>query len=149
MEAFDKSLEATGFTPEKTWGERIEDRGSQITFSALGQSAPIEAKATWDPDFEKRKVIQVDLQKRLPDLSINMGGTTSIDITKKGVDKGYGLKRLSKESGIPLDDMMFIGDAIFPGGNDYPAKEIGLKTVCVKNPDGTIAAIEGIVACLS
>jgi hydroxymethylpyrimidine pyrophosphatase-like HAD family hydrolase len=65
------------------------------------------------------------------------------------VDKGYGLKRLSKESGIDLGEMMFIGDAIFPGGNDYPAKEIGLKTVCVKNPDGTLAAVAGIVACLS
>lgn len=38
-EAFDASLEATGFVPEQTRGERIEDRGSQITFSALGQQA--------------------------------------------------------------------------------------------------------------
>ena len=149
LEAFDASLDATGFTPEQTWGERIEDRGSQITFSALGQEAPILEKSRWDPQFAKRKVIQEDLYKRLPELAINMGGTTSIDITKKGVDKGYGLKRLSKESGIQLEEMMFIGDAIFPGGNDYPAKEIGLKTVCVKSPDGTLAAIAGIVACLS
>lgn len=42
--AFDASLEATGFTPEKTWGKRIEDRGSQMTFSALGQDVPISAK---------------------------------------------------------------------------------------------------------
>jgi HAD superfamily hydrolase (TIGR01484 family) len=149
LEAFDASLAATGFTPEETWGERIEDRGSQITFSALGQEAPILEKSRWDPEFAKRKVIQQDLYQRLPELAINMGGTTSIDITKKGVDKGYGLKRLSKESGIDLGEMMFIGDAIFPGGNDYPAKEIGLKTVCVKNPDGTLAAVAGIVACLS
>ncbi|KAH7059008.1 HAD-superfamily hydrolase subfamily IIB [Macrophomina phaseolina] len=126
---FDAALAATGFVPEQTWGERIEDRGSQITFSALGQQAPIAAKEVWDPDFAKRKVIQADLRTRLPDLSINMGGATSIDITQKG--------------------MMFIGDAIFPGGNDYPAKEIGLKTVRVKDPDGTLAAIAGIVNCLS
>lgn len=149
LDAFDASLEATGFTPEKTWGERIEDRGSQITFSALGQEAPISAKQHWDPDFAKRKVIQTDLQKRLPELSINMGGTTSIDITKKGVDKGYGLKRLSGATNIPLEQMMFIGDAIFPGGNDYPAKQIGLPTVNVKDPEGTLAAIAAIVACLS
>lgn len=148
LTAFDASLEATGFTPEQTWGERIEDRGSQITFSALGQQAPIHAKEVWDPDFAKRKIIQADLRQRLPDLSINMGGATSIDITQKGVDKGYGLKRLRDASGIPLEQMMFIGDAIFPGGNDYPAKEIGLKTVRVKDPDGTLAAIAGIVACL-
>jgi len=148
LEAFESSLEKCGLKPEKTWGERIEDRGSQITFSALGQQAPIEEKEKWDPDFEKRKVIQADLRKRLPELSINMGGATSIDITQKGVDKAYGLKRLRDASGIPLEQMMFIGDAIFPGGNDYPAKELGLETVRVKNPDGTLAAIAGIVACL-
>ncbi|KAJ4251531.1 hypothetical protein NW762_011519 [Fusarium torreyae] len=149
IEAFNASLDATGFQPEQTWGERIEDRGSQITFSALGQQAPVSAKEVWDPDFAKRKIIQADLHKRLPDLSINMGGATSIDITQKGVDKGYGLKKLSAASGIPLEQIMFIGDAIFPGGNDYPAKELGLHTVRVKNPDGTLAAIAGIVACLS
>nr|POE72495.1 phosphomannomutase 2 [Quercus suber] len=148
LTAFDAALTATGFTPEQTWGERIEDRGSQITFSALGQLAPIAAKHSWDPDFAKRRVIQADLYQRLPNLSINMGGATSIDITQKGVDKGYGLKRLRDASGIPLDEMMFIGDAIFPGGNDHPAKEIGLKTVRVRDPDGTLAAIAAIVACL-
>lgn len=148
LEAFDAALEATGFKPEETWGKRIEDRGSQITFSALGQEAPIAAKEHWDPDFAKRKVIQADLQQRLPDLSINMGGATSIDITQKGVDKAYGLKKLRDVSGIPLEQMMFIGDAIFPGGNDYPAKLLGLDTVRVKDPDGTLAAIAAIVACL-
>ncbi|RSU50387.1 HAD-IIB family hydrolase [Sphingomonas sp. S-NIH.Pt15_0812] len=147
IEAFHASLEATGFVPEQTWGERIEDRGSQITFSALGQQAPLDAKEHWDPDFAKRKVIQADLRQRLPDLSINMGGATSIDITQKGVDKAYGLKRLRDESGIPLDAMMFIGDAIFPGGNDYPAKELGLDTVKVRDPDETLSVIAAIVAC--
>jgi len=148
LTAFDESLEATGFVPEQTWGERIEDRGSQITFSALGQEAPIDAKHSWDPDFAKRKVIQADLRQRLPGLSINMGGATSIDITREGVDKAYGLKKLNEASGIALDKMMFIGDAIFPGGNDYPAEQLGLDVVKVKNVDGTLAAIAGIVACL-
>ncbi len=147
LTAFDESLEATGFVPEQTWGERIEDRGSQITFSALGQEAPIHAKEVWDPDFTKRKVIQADLKKRLPGLSINMGGATSIDITQEGVDKAYGLKRLRDESGIPLDAMMFVGDAIFPGGNDYPAKELGLDTVRVRDPQDTLGVIATVVVC--
>lgn len=145
--AFEASLAATGFTPERTWGERIEDRGSQITFSALGQQAPLEAKEQWDPDHAKRKVIQADLKQRLPGLAINMGGATSIDITREGVDKGYGLKKLRDESGIPLDAMLFVGDAIFPGGNDYPAKELGLDTVKVRDPGDTLAGIATIVAC--
>ncbi|WP_375422563.1 HAD-IIB family hydrolase [uncultured Sphingomonas sp.] len=147
LAAFDEALAATGFTPEQTWGERIEDRGSQITFSALGQQAPLDAKEHWDPDFAKRKVIQADLQKRLPGLSINMGGATSIDITREGVDKAYGLKKLRDESGIALDKMMFIGDAIFPGGNDYPAKQLGLDTVRVRDPEETLSVIAAIVAC--
>lgn len=147
LQAFDASLEATGFVPEQTWGERIEDRGSQITFSALGQQAPIHAKESWDPDFAKRKIIQADLRQRLPGLSINMGGATSIDITREGVDKAYGLKKLRDASGIPLDAMMFIGDAIFPGGNDYPAKELGLDTVRVRDPNETLSVIAAIVAC--
>lgn len=147
LTAFDASLEATGFVPEQTWGERIEDRGSQITFSALGQQAPIEAKEKWDPKFEKRKVIQADLKQRLPGLSINMGGSTSIDITREGVDKAYGLKKLRDESGIALDAMMFVGDAIFPGGNDYPAKELGLDTVRVRDPQDTLGVIATVVAC--
>ncbi|MGN6269696.1 MAG: HAD-IIB family hydrolase [Sphingomonas sp.] len=146
--AFDESLKATGFVPEKSWGERIEDRGSQITFSALGQQAPLDAKEKWDPDHAKRKVIQADLRKRLPGLAINIGGSTSIDVTREGVDKAYGLKKLSEESGIALDAMLFLGDAIFPGGNDYPAKELGLDTVRVRDPQETIAVIAGLVACL-
>lgn len=148
LDAFYASLDATGFKPEKTWGSQIEDRGSQITFSALGQEAPVVEKSIWDPDFAKRRVIQADLGERLPGLSINMGGATSIDITRKGVDKGYGLKKLRDASGIPLEEMMFIGDAIFPGGNDYPAKTLGLETVCVKDPNGTLAAIAAVIACL-
>ncbi len=145
--AFGESLEATGFVPEQTWGERIEDRGSQITFSALGQEAPIEAKEHWDPDFAKRKVIQADLRQRLPGLAINMGGATSIDITREGVDKGYGLRRLAKESGFDLSEMLFIGDAIFPGGNDYPAHEAGVDCVRVRDPQETISVVTAIVAC--
>lgn len=147
FDAFDASLEATGFVPQETWGQRIEDRGSQITFSALGQQAPIHAKEIWDPDFAIRKIIQADLRTRLPGLSINMGGATSIDITREGVDKAYGLQKLRDASGIPLDGMMFIGDAIFPGGNDYPAKQLGLDTVRVRDPKETLAVIETIVAC--
>lgn len=147
LAAFDAALEATGFVPEETWGERIEDRGSQITFSALGQQAPIHAKEGWDPDFAKRKIIQADLRTRLPGMSINMGGATSIDITREGVDKAYGLTKLRDASGFPLDSMMFIGDAIFPGGNDYPAKTLGLDTVQVRDPQETLSVIAAIVAC--
>lgn len=148
FEAFDAALAATGLVPGQVWGERIEDRGGQITFSALGQQAPVDAKKKWDPDFAKRRIIQADLRRRLPGLSINMGGTTSIDITRGGVDKAYGLTKLRDASGIGFDAILFIGDAIFPGGNDYPARTLGLDTVSVRNPCETLAVIPAIVACL-
>ncbi|UAK23508.1 HAD-IIB family hydrolase [Sphingomonas nostoxanthinifaciens] len=141
-----KAVKDGGFAQDQTWGEQVEDRGSQITFSALGQQAPLEAKDKWDPDHAKRRKLQSLLQGMLPDLSINMGGSTSIDITRKGVDKAYGLKKLAETVGIALDDIMFLGDAIFPGGNDYPAKQLGLDTVRVRDVAETKAVITGIVS---
>jgi phosphomannomutase len=46
-----KAIGLSDFKPEMVWGELIEDRGSQITFSAIGQQAPLEEKKRWDPDF--------------------------------------------------------------------------------------------------
>jgi hypothetical protein len=70
----------------KVWGEPIEDRGSQITFSALGQQAPLEEKKRWDPDFTKRKKIKAVLENLIPEFSVHLGGTTSVDVTKPGID---------------------------------------------------------------
>lgn len=119
---------------EKSWGEIIEDRGSQITFSALGQFAPLEEKKTWDPDFMKRKKIKAILEKLIPEFSIRMGGTTSLDVTKPGIDKAYGINKLKEILGIELSEMIFIGDALFPGGNDYPVKQTGVVSIRVKDP---------------
>lgn len=148
LAAFDRALADAGLESERVWGDRIEDRGSQVTFSGLGQHAPLAAKEAWDPDRVKRTALQASLSAALPDLSINLGGTTSIDVTRKGVDKAYGLRRLSAESGISLDRMLFLGDAIYPGGNDYPAFELGLDTVKARDVDETVAVVTGIIACL-
>ncbi|MBC9032175.1 HAD-IIB family hydrolase [Sphingomonas sp. JC676] len=146
--ALDKGSHEQGLTEAKSWGERIEDRGSQITFSGLGQQAPLDAKQAWDPDFAKRKRLQAALQAQLPDLSINIGGSTSIDITRKGVDKAYGMRRLFESSGITPDATLFLGDAIYPGGNDYPVAQAGIDTIAVRDVAETMSVITGIIACL-
>ncbi|MDK2770094.1 MAG: HAD-IIB family hydrolase [Sphingomonas sp.] len=148
LTAFDRALADAGLAGERIWGERIEDRGSQITFSGLGQQAPLAAKEAWDPDRAKRTALQAALRAALPELSINLGGTTSIDVTRKVVDKAYGLRRLSEESGVALEEMLFLGDAIYPGGNDYPAFTLGLDTVRVRDVAETVAVVTGIIACL-
>jgi len=147
-DALTKAVEQAGYANEKTWGEQIEDRGSQITFSALGQQAPLEAKDVWDPDHAKRKILQASLKQMLPGFAINIGGSTSIDVTREGIDKAYGLKRLSEQTGVKLDEMLFLGDAIFPGGNDYPAKELGLDTVRVRDANETKSVITAITSWL-
>lgn len=141
--------ELLGFVPAKTWGEIIEDRGSQITYSALGQEAPLEEKKTWDPDFSKRKQMQVILSKSLPDFSVRLGGTTSIDVTKIGIDKAYGISKLTEILGIGKEEMIFVGDAIFPGGNDYAVKEAGVDSIEVRDSAESKRVIQAIVACLS
>jgi len=148
IDSLNQAVEKSGIKPEKTWGEQIEDRGSQITFSALGQQAPLEAKKGWDPKFAKRKKIQKALGITIPEFSVNLGGTTSVDITKHGIDKKYGINKLKVVLGIKKREMLFLGDAIFPGGNDYPAKEAGIAAVCIKDPNETKRVIEGIIACL-
>ena len=143
------SVDRLGFTPEKVWGEQIEDRGSQITFSALGQEAPLHPKEAWDPNQEKRRQIQADLQPRLPDVSVRIGGSTSIDITRKGVDKAYGMERLVELSGICKEEMLFFGDALYPGGNDAPVRETaGIDSVQVYNVDQTKRAVLSVIMCL-
>ncbi len=143
-----KVIGVAGFKVEKVWGEVIEDRGSQITFSALGQHAPLDEKKKWDPDFAKRKKMREHLDKLIPEFSVRLGGTTSVDITKPGIDKAYGIRKLRDILGIEIDEMIFIGDAIFPGGNDYPVKEAGVLSIKVRDPDESKRVIEAIAACL-
>ncbi|MGV8877754.1 MAG: HAD-IIB family hydrolase [Sphingobacteriaceae bacterium] len=133
---------------KKTWGEQIEDRGSQITFSALGQKAPLTEKKDWDSDFSKRKKIKRILDKSLQAFSITMGGSTSIDITKPGIDKAYGIHKLQDVLNIKISEMIFIGDALFEGGNDHPARKTGVDCIQVRDPEETKRIIETINACL-
>ena len=143
-----KAIDETGFKEKRVWGEIIEDRGSQITYSSLGQQAPLEEKIKWDPDFAKRRKIKTFLDRLIPEFSVRLGGTTSVDITKPGIDKAYGIKKLMDILGIAIQDMIFVGDALFPGGNDYPAEEAGVLSIKVRDPNESKRVIEAIVACL-
>ena len=144
-----KAVEQAGFKVEKVWGEVIEDRGSQITFSALGQQAPLVYKDKWDSDFTKRKKIKAILDTLIPEFSVRMGGATSIDVTKPGIDKAYGVRKLQDILGISLKEMIFIGDALFAGGNDYPAEQAGVVSIPVQGPNETKRVVETIIASLS
>lgn len=127
---------------DKLSGGRIEDRGSQITYSALGQEAAPAVKRAWDPTGAKRHALRDAVAADLPELSVGAGGSTSIDITRHGVDKAYGMKALAAQTGIPLDEMVFVGDRTEPGGNDYSVVQLGVRTIPVTGWCDTLAVID-------
>jgi len=127
--------------PERIYGDLVEDRGSQITFSALGQEAPVEAKYAWDPTREKREHIASILRHKLPKFDVRVGGATSVDITHRGVNKAYGIRKLEQYLGLKPDEIAFVGDALFYGGNDYPARATGVDCHSVTGPEETRALI--------
>ncbi len=138
-----------GLWEDKTWGPVLEDRGSQITFSALGQQAPLEAKRAWDPTGEKKSWLRDAVAAELADLEVRSGGSTSVDITLKGVDKAYGMRKLAGVTGIGLSEMLFVGDRLDPQGNDYPVKALGVACHAVTGWQDTAEYVSSLAARLA
>lgn len=126
-------------------GAIVEDRQSQITFSGCGQLASPERKYAWDPDMKKRVAIREIMVPQLTDYEIRIGGTTSIDVTRPGIDKAYGMNKLMQELEIGKDDILFIGDKLDEGGNDYPVKAMGIDTIAVEGWQDTALVVEAII----
>lgn len=138
FEAFERMFHALNYEhPKRPYGEIIEDRGTQITFSALGQEAPLELKCAWDPDQKKRLEMVEVLELLLPESSVRIGGMTSIDVTRKGIDKAYGIRKIVEQLSVNVEEIIFIGDALFEGGNDYPVRSTGVVCVSVQGPAQT------------
>ncbi|TFV94925.1 HAD-IIB family hydrolase [Orlajensenia leifsoniae] len=146
LEVVERVAKGLGYWESETWGPILEDRGSQITFSALGQAGPVAAKVAWDPTGDKKNALRDAAQAELPDLEVRGGGSTSVDITRRGIDKAFGMKRLAEITGVPLDDMLFVGDRLDPTGNDYPVKALGVECVAVHGWEDTADVIERLLA---
>lgn len=133
------SAKELGIWEDETWGEIIEDRESQITFSALGQDIVEELgdegllrKQNWDPDDKKKRALRDLAAERLSDFEVRVGGKTSVDVTRPGIDKAYGMHKLIQELEVSKDEIFFVGDRLEEGGNDYPVKAMGIKCVDVE-----------------
>ena len=146
LTALREEAERLGLWVAAPWGEILEDRGSQITFSALGQKAPVDAKHDWDPTGAKREALRAAVAPRLPGLEVRSGGSTSIDITRAGIDKAFGMQRLAELTGIPLTSMLFYGDRLDEGGNDYPVLALGVPSVAVDGWEDTAAKLDALLA---
>lgn len=129
-----------------SYGERIENRGAQVTLSALGQQAPGELKRVWDKDHAKRKMIIDQAVVLLPEYQFGIGGGTSVDVTKKGVDKRLAVTWLSEKFGVDPKSMLYVGDGLFPGGNDTVVIQTGVTTQAVRNPEDTLEIITTLIA---
>lgn len=128
------------------YGPQIEYRGNAaVAFSALGQLAPPDVKLAWDPTHEKRQALREAVALRLPSYDVKVGGATTVDITQSGVNKAFGMRELSKHLDIPIKDMLYIGDALFPGGNDEVVKETNIKTISVTDPIETARVIDSLL----
>ena len=125
--------------------EIIENRLSQVTFSALGQKAGTEAKYAWDPDCKKREAIVKRAKELAPAYDFEIGGTTSINAITPGMNKVFGMTHLMEELKVEKEDILYFGDMTQPGGNDYPVVQMGIDTITVRSHEDTAYALRGIL----
>ncbi len=152
INAIKQAVTALDMWEKKTWGEEIEDRDSQISYSALGQDVVAELgekgvglKEAWDPDNAKKKALVDYLVPLLPEFEVRAGGLTTVDVTKQGIDKAYGMKKLLTRLKLKKEQVLFIGDRLQEGGNDYPVKALGIDTIEVAHWQETAEAIEKLL----
>ena len=145
VSSLERRAREQGVWEEHVWGDRIEDRGSQITFSALGQWAPVEAKRDWDPDHTRKHRLALAVQADLPHMLVRTGGMTSVDVSKPGTDKSFAIATLADRLGIETGQIAFIGDRMDPGGNDYPAAVAGAMALRVSDPEDTLSLCDELI----
>jgi phosphomannomutase len=152
IKALNEGIDHLGYREKKTYGGIIEDRGSQITFSALGQEVVaqlgdegVRLKEEWDPTNEKKQKLRDYVAALIPDFEVRVGGGTSIDITKPGIDKAYGMQKLMDMLNIKKEEILFVGDRLAEGGNDYPVKAFGIDCMEISDWKETALVVQAIV----
>jgi hypothetical protein len=151
--AFNEMFREIGYKHPKTYGKIIEDRGTQVTYSVYGQEIVkalgekgIKMKEDWlKKNFKLKMKMTKIMQKKLPNLEVRAAGFTSIDVTKKGIDKAYGIRQIQKHLRIPIKKMLFVGDAIYPGGNDYAAVKTGIDYIKISGPEEAKRIIKKLI----
>lgn len=139
------SAQILRYWPKDYYGKVIENRGSQITFSALGQKASEYVKKEWDTTGEKKEKLRSLISSYLPEYEVRSGGSTSIDITKAGIDKGFAVKELMRLNNLTREEIVFVGDRFDTNGNDFPVLKTKVKCIEVKNPWQTIGVIRKLL----
>lgn len=144
-ESMERHAKELGAWETQVWGDRIENRGSQITYSALGQYAPVEAKEQWDPTGEKKQQLAQAVAADFPKLRVRAGGYTSVDVSEYGIDKGYAVRQLADALSIDVGDIVFVGDRMGENGNDYPAVQAGAMGLHVSDPADALGLMDSLL----
>ena len=152
IDALNKGFDDLGYREKKVYGDYVEDRGSQVTFSVFGQDIVdalgkegVRIKEEWDPGNKKKLKLRDYIAPLIPEFEVRVGGVTSIDVTKQGIDKAYGMKKLTELLNITQEDILFIGDRLQEGGNDYPVKAMGIDCLEISHWRETALAVEAIL----
>ena len=102
--------------PHKT-GNHIEHRPGGINFSILGRGDDSmkhrKEYVKWDINTTERILMSDRIKNEFPDLNIQIGGQTGLDISDS--DKSQILRDFNLE-----DEIHFFGDMMKEGQNDYP-----------------------------
>lgn len=122
----------------------VEDRGCQVSFSIIGHNAPLEEKLAFDPKGEKRKELLRDRPWTETRVEVAIGGTTCLDFFLAGHNKGGNIARFIEKMGWRREDCMYVGDQLYPGGNDHSVCGV-IPTLEVRNPQETLEAIKAMI----
>ena len=114
----------------------VEDRGAQITFSPIGNTAPVEHKRTYDPDRKKREYLMQQVPFESEELVVKIGGSTSLDYIHKDRHKGTNVQKLIDLKNWNKDDCVYFGDGLYPGGNDEAVIGV-IETIAVDDHEDT------------
>lgn len=128
----------------------LENRGAQISYSLIGHHEDLEKKNAFDPDALRR----LDILKKhaedvkelmINDVEVKTGGTTTLDFFPLGKNKGYNIAEFIKSLGWESQDCIYVGDALFPGGNDETVIGI-IPTHPVKDFHETYEYLESVLS---
>lgn len=145
--ALDEAVRETGYADGTVpYGEQFVDYDGYIAFTALGLGAPSEARKAWDPSGYKRMRLREVLIEKLPQFDVYIGGATSVDITLRGINKAFGVTEFAKQLSLLPDEMLYVGDALYEGGNDAVVIPTGVQIRSVASPEETATVIDEILS---
>jgi len=128
-------------------GNHIERRPGGVNFSILGRGLTCfverEEYVKWDKQTDERKEIARRLKMKFPDLEVNIGGQTGLDLGAPGSNKSQILRDFKLG-----DELHFFGDMMEEGQNDYAlakaVQEQGGSSHCVDGWKDTMILLNKI-----